>query len=423
VAALAVVLAVSLSGCVSNKSASAVSVGLTNQYFGTASQVSAWSWSGGTWSITLDPTTDYFSYFDVNNESRSGSSLNGAFTTTSSGILDLTLSQGTTGGGGYAVTLPGEGLLMRTGSSATDIFGNSPSALIGATISAVCPVFTSAETFNFIAQGTTIQGDSIIHVAYGSVEITPGANSWSFSNFTMYDLSGNALSPTAIPDATCPPTTEGYVLVSPLPNVLDSPAQITTGVSPSGLLVIDQGQNKSVYSQSNFDTTPTGPVGLLGVIKPSAALNVSEMVGKKYAGFESDPLSSLGTVAVVFGSTPGSGTAGSGTAISGGGFPKDDVTQTPRTDTTLDLGTQSSQTPGLFPSVTLTQPDTYELCVNTSSAGKDAQGNATCIFHGVAVAGKVGGKYVIFTNINDPTALNSYGTTPLAVINLALYQQ
>lgn len=413
-------LAVTLTGCVSNKSTSAVSVGLTNQYFGTASQISANSWSGGAWSITLDPATSYFSYFDVNNQLLNGTPLSGDFTTSSSGILDLTLSQGTTGGGGYAVALPGEGLLMRTGSSSTDIIGNSPSALIGASISAACPVFTSAETFNFIAQGTTNQGDKIVHVAYGSVDITPGANSWSFSNFTMYDLSGNSLSPSAIPDATCPPTTEGYVLVSPLPEKVNSPAQITTGVSPSGLLVIDQGQNKTIGygNQSIFDTAPTGPVGLMGVIKPSAALNVSEMVGKKYAGFESDPLGALGTVAVVFGSTPGAGTA-----ITGGGFPKDDVTQSPVIDTTLDLGAQSTQTPGLFTSVTLTQPDTYEVCKGTASGGTDANGNPTCIFHGAAVAGKVGGKYVIFTNINDPTALNKWGTTPLAVINLALYQQ
>jgi hypothetical protein len=41
----------------------------------------------------------------------------------------------------------------------------------------------------------------------------------------------------------------------------------------------------------------------------------------------------------------------------------------------------------------------------------------------VAVAGQVGGKYVIYTNINDPTARNSWGTTKLAAINLALYQQ
>jgi hypothetical protein len=320
---------------------------------------------------------------------------------------------------------------MRTGSSSTDVFGHSPSALIAATHSAACPAFSSPETFNFIAQGTTNQGDPIIHVAYGSVQITQGgADSWSFSNFTMYDLSGNSLSPSPIPDATCPATLEGFVLVSPLTNTKLSPAntpygpaQITTGVSPSGLLVIDQGQDEAYsqalgYSYSNFDATPTGPVGLLGVVKPSAALNVGDMVGKRYAGFESDPLSALGTIAVVFGTTPGSGST-----ITGGGFPKDDVTQQSRADTTFELGAQSAQTPGLFPSVTLTQPDTFSVCAGTPSGGTDSHGNPTCIFHGAAVAGLVNGKYVIYTNINDPTALTSKGATPLAVINLALYQQ
>jgi hypothetical protein len=432
VAALAVALAIGLSGCVSNKTNSAVSVGQTNLYFGTANKAGNSYWSGGVWSITLDSATSYFGYNDVVGVSGTqlgGDTLNGAFATTSSGFLDLTLSQsatsesisrGGTGVGGYAVALPGEGLLMRTGGSSIDVLGNSPSALIGATHSAACPAVTSAETFNFIAQGTTNQGDSIVHVAYGSVQITPvtagtqgGADSWSFSNLNMYDLSGNSLSPSAIPNATCPATSEGFVLVSTLPNATYYPAQITTGVSPSGLLVMDQGGQAQL-----FDSTPTGPTGLLGVVKPSAALNVSEMVGKKYAGFESDPLGPLGTVAVVFGTTPGSGTA-----ITGGGFPKDDVTQTPVINKTLDLGAQSTQTPGLFTSVTLTQPDTYSVCAGTSSGGTDSQGNPTCIFHGVAVAGQVGGKYVIFTNINDPTALTSKGATPLAVINLALYQQ
>jgi len=432
VAALA--LAVSLSGCVSNKSSSAISVGLTNEYFGTSGQVGSGGYtSGGIWSLTLDPATSYFSYNNLSGQASSSSGatpLNGSFTTTSSGLLDLTLPSGTTtpfgpaGVGGYAVSLTGEGLLVRTGSGSADVFGHSPSALIAAVKSAACPAFSSAETFNFIAQGTTNQGDTVVHVAYGSVEITPvtsgSADSWSFSNFTMYDLSGNSLSTSAFPDATCPATQEGFVLVSPLSNQAYYPQRITTGVSPSGLLVIDQGQNfqNGGSSFSNFDSTPTGPTGLMGVLKPSAALNVSDMVGKKYAGFESDPLSNLGTIAVVFGST-----SGSGTAITGGGFSKDDVTQTPRTDTTLDLGTQSTQTPGLFTSVILTQPDSYAACAGTPSGGTNTNGNPTCIFHGVAVAGQVNGKYVIYTNINDPTARINGQATPLAAINLALYQQ
>jgi len=178
--ALAVGLMTGLSGCVSNKSTSSVSVGLANQYFGTAAQVGYPPyWSGGIWGITVDSVTGYFDYDNVNNQSAyNAASPNGTFTTSTSGILDLTLTQGSaaetisdggTGVGGYAVTLPGEGLLMRTGSSSTDVYGHSPSALIAATHAAACPGFTSAETFEFVAQGTTNQGDSIVHVAYGSV--------------------------------------------------------------------------------------------------------------------------------------------------------------------------------------------------------------------------------------------------------------
>jgi hypothetical protein len=434
------VLTVNLAGCVSNKTSSASSVGDSNLYFGTASLVGlTGNFSGGVWNITFDPATSYFDYNDDDNLRHStaagGDPLNGSFTT-SNDIVDLTFStaakkqaiaDGGKGVAGYAVTLPGEGLLIRTGSSSIDVVGNSPSTLIAAASSAVCPAFTSAETFNFVAQGTTNYQDTVVHVAYGSVKITPNASdSWSFSNFSMYDLSGNSLSPTPIQDATCASTEEGYVLASPTTEVAVGsgssidyfPLQITTGVSPSGLLVVDPGNDLYSTYLTYFDQTATGPVGLMGVVQSSAALNVSDMVGKTYAGFESDPLSQMGTIAVVF-----STNAGTGTAIKGGGFPSDDITQQARTDTTLDLGAQSTQTPGLFTSVTLTQPDTYSLCAGTSSASQDSHGEPTCIFYGVAVAGQVDGKYVIFTNINDPTAKNSNGATPLAAINLVLYQQ
>jgi hypothetical protein len=438
VAALTAGLAAGLSGCVSHVTNSSSTASDSSLYFGTGSHVGipdSRSGGGGVWSITLDTATSYFDYNDLDSAystTAGNDPLNGSFTT-SSDFLDLTLTAGSqktvlsyydgAGVGGYVVNLAGEGLLMRTGSSSVDAFGHSPSVLIGAVSSAACPAFTSAETFNFVAQGTTNFGDSVVHVAYGSVEITPGSSaSWSFSNYTMYDVSGNSISTTAIPDATCSDTLEGNVLISPLPTPTDveyvyGPLQITTGISPSGLLVIDQGQFE-YGNLSNFDATATGPVGLMGVVKPSAALTVSDMVGKTYAGFESDPMSEMGTIAVVF-------ATGSGTAITGGGFPSDDSTQKARTDTTLDLGAQSTQTPGLFTSVTLTQPDTYSFCAGTSSAGTDSNGNATCVFHGVAVAGKVGGKYVIFTNIKDPTAKSSSKSTTqtLAAINLALYQQ
>jgi len=115
-----------------------------------------------------------------------------------------------------------------------------------------------------------------------------------------------------------------------------------------------------------------------------------------------------------------------GSAILNVGINKDHTSLivTPSIDSIEDIKVLTSNYGAKYPSsVTLTQPDTYSLCAGTPSGGTDAHGNPTCVFHGAAVAGQVGGKYVIFTNINDPTARNSSGATPLAAINLALYQQ
>lgn len=426
-------LGLALAGCVSNmtNNGTGSASSQASHYFGTANPVNDETqgppyWSGGVWSITLDTVTNYFSYNDINSQSSTKPGqfpLTGTSGSTPSGFLDLTLYQGTPGSGGYAMNLPGEGLLLRTGSSTQDALGASPSAVIGAVVSNACPTFSSAKTFNFIAEGTTFAGDPTPHVAYGSFQITPsGTGSWGFSKLNMYTLGGTSLSPTPFADATCATSPQGFVLVSPLSITPRDPgaSQITVGISPSGLLAIDQGQNEGFEAISDSEKKgpgATGPLGLLGVMQSSAALNVSDMVGKTYAGFESDPLGPLGTIAVAFGSKPGTGTA-----IIGGGFPKDDATQQPHTNTTLDLGSQSTQTPGLFTQVTLTQPDGGS-CAGTPSGGTDSQGNPTCIFHGVAVAGQVAGKYVIFSNISEPTAATSGGLTPLAVINVVLYQQ
>lgn len=427
-------LGLAMIGCGGSASPSTSSTSPTSQvnsYVGTENPLSVYA--GGVWNVLLDNVTDYFSYtnVDVGSATPSAYSPSGAFTATTDGILDLTLDGGATGSGGYAVSLPGEGLLLRAGNSTTNV--------IGAAVSNTCPTLASHATFNFIALGTTFSDDLTPHVAYGSLQVAPSSSAtWTFSNLDMYTLGGGSLSPTPLPEGTCTPTPEGSVIVIPLPqtppqggqppSVPTQPTQVIVGISPSGLLIVDQGQFQAFAASRQYSSPiqapgPTGPLGLVGVAQPAAALNAADMVGKRYAGFESDPLSPLGTVAVAFGSTPGTGTA-----ITGGGFPNDDATQQPATDTTLDLGSQSSQTPGLFTSVTLTRPDTYALCSTPATgAGTNAQGQHACVFHGIAVAGQVAGKYVIFANINDPslvTIINSgSSTTPLAVMNLLLYQQ
>lgn len=409
-----------LAGCGGSGTASTSSTQV-EQYFGTQNENST-STAGGVWTATLDAKNNYFSYLNIDSDyvalqNYSAHAGNSAVAT--EGILDLTLFQAATGSGGYAVNLPGEGVLLRGGDKTTDI--------VGATISNTCPSLAAQETFNFVALGTEWPLDQTEHVAYGSVQIAENnVTNWTFSNLKMNTLSGTALSPTPYQAGSCGTTLEGYVITAPAQfttptgNVQIN-THLTVGISPSGLLTIDQGQADNLAAINA--PGQTGPMGLVGVVQPASALSVSDMVGKTYAGFESDPLGPLGTVAAVFGTTPGTGTE-----ITGGTFPNDDVTKTPATNTTFDFGSQSSQTPGLFPSVTFTGPDTYGYCTGTSSGGTDAHGNPTCIFHGVAVAGQVGGKYVIFANLSDPTLTpikNQYGqsTTPLAVLNILLYQQ
>ncbi len=87
--------------------------------------------------------------------------------------------------------------------------------------------------------------------------------------------------------------------------------------------------------------------------------------------------------------------------MTGGGYANDDVTQTPATNITLNLGQQDSANNGLYKSVTVIVPDTYKDCIGQTFGGADNSGNPTCTFSGVAVAGSVAGKFVIFVSVND----------------------
>ena len=115
--------------------------------------------------------------------------------------------------------------------------------------------------------------------------------------------------------------------------------------------------------------------------------------------------------------------------MTGGGYKADDVTQTPATNITIDLGAQDAQN-GLYKSVTVTVPDTYGDCVQQTYGGKDVNGNPTCIFHGEAVIGNPNGKYAIFITVADlgvqhqPVLQGQQGKmTPFAAMDFFLYQQ
>jgi hypothetical protein len=115
--------------------------------------------------------------------------------------------------------------------------------------------------------------------------------------------------------------------------------------------------------------------------------------------------------------------------MTGGAYPNDDVTQTPPSNITIDLGTQDSSNNGLYKSVTVTVPDTYRTCIQQPYGGTDANGKPTCIFQGEAVAGNPSGKYAVFVTVND-LGLQSYADTavgghftPYGAMDFFLYQQ
>jgi hypothetical protein len=105
----------------------------------------------------------------------------------------------------------------------------------------------------------------------------------------------------------------------------------------------------------------------------------------------------------------------------GGLFPNDDPRQTPPGNISMDLGQQDSSTNGLYKSVTVTMPDAYNGCTGQSYGGTDANGNPTCILHGVAIAGQVEGKYVLYVSLAD-RSLETL-KLPGAALEYFLYQQ
>jgi hypothetical protein len=389
---------------------------------------------GGTWAITLDDTTKYFSYQNIGHEGYEGVNLisQGSTTwvfpdavptvgaSTGSGFLNLAATSGsTTGAAGYAVEVPGEAALLRPGDDTM-----SPVISVATT---GCPTLSGNVTYQFIGLGSPARTDKNTHVAYGSLQASNSATTWNFTNLNMYTFDGTSLSPTALPTGNCGYTQLGYA-VSIAPSTATNGFTVTTAVSPSGYFIMDQGQGEvangyvlEIAGGGSGSYGPTGPLGLVGVQQPSSALNTSSIVSGKYLGFEFDPvddsLGKAGTWPVIFGQT-----AGSGTIMTGGAFPNDDPTQTAPSNITLDLGPQDAKNNGLYTNVTVTVPDIHKGCVQEPFGGTDADGNPTCNFHGVAVVGNPAGKFAIFVTVNDLSqAVSHYAAD--AALHFFLYQQ
>jgi len=400
--------------------------------------ICGWNY-GGVWSLSVDDGNNAYSYANVDfdasyyimdevamRETQIVSS--GTITATAPFKVFSPYTGGSAGSGGYALEVPGETLILRprvydnVGQDALTILPDTMPPVIGVDNTA-CRKLTGTPTYQFISMGYVGGKDNsgsgagaVNPVAWGSVQASTSNIDWTFSNLKMYAFDGTDLKPTALPTGACGATQEGYA-VTIARSAATNNLPITAQVSPSGYFIMSQGQGS--VGTFGYLGDATGPYGLVGVVQPSSPLSTSALVAAKYAGIEYNPildeLNMAGTLPVLF-------SGGTGTTLTGGAYPNDDLTETPGSEVTIDLGTQDSSNNGLYKSVTVTVPDLYKGCVKQSYGGTDAGGNPTCIFSGFAVAGNPNGKFVLFVTVNDLSEQNR-GLNPHAALNFFLYQQ
>lgn len=414
-----------LSGCSgggTNATSVATPTGTVNTYQGVSNVVPAATAQGYIpfWTFVLDGTEGNFNY---NNPLSADDSQIPPITGTYSsdnGYLALTTEQsqnsiasvGQFVSAGYALAIPGE-LAMFSPAS------NTTAPIIAAGMSS-CPVATNAETVLIVAMpGAYWSATS--SAAYGSLQVNSDATgtAWIFAHQSQSPLVGAASLPSypASFSGTCGQGVAGYS-ISVLATVAAPYNNPTISISPNGFFTeTATGLNLNPTIGGDYAQQP-----FVGVVAPSSALNTTSLAAGKYLGFEYESLP--GTVNSVPVTTQlvsfGSVVVGSGTTITGGVFLNDDPSQTAASNITVNFGSQSTSQNGLYPTVTVTIPDTSTIagtCAkNGGTPGKTASGGLLCSFTAVAIAGNPLNKFAIFLIGQDPTQSN-------APFGLYLYQQ
>jgi hypothetical protein len=387
---------------------------------------------GGLVTATLDDTADKFTL--VNSTFGSAASalvgtLGGTFLS-SGAFLDLT----TTNPGasqpppvnlnpGYAIEIPGRALLLRPGD-----YTVAPALLLPVSTSAipVCQTINTYTTFQFVTLPdvynsivpTPVFGATNGGPAYGALTAAAknGVN-YSIINYNRFYFDGTSTSPAGLQPGLCAQTLAGAAVTIP-PDVKNNVPATTIEIGPSGIFLMDQTQQKN----PNASGAQNGPSASVGVAQPSSPLSVSSIIAAQYAGFRfepaleanNDPFNNSGcplTELVGFGATAGTGSSLVGGTL--GAYPAyacatypipgltEDPTATQLSDTTITLGTQSSN--GLFSNGSVTEPDPNGVCAanGVGTVGVDAHGKTTCTFPAVIVAGNPEGKFVLFLIAND----------------------
>jgi hypothetical protein len=381
--------------------------GSVNTYTGTQSP--------GAWTLTLDHTKGVFSYQPTTYPA--------AGTTGSIQSTNGFLTLGSTGG--YALEVQGRAAILRP--------GNATAPIVVAVPQTECYPITGRIVLPYIGMwpGTASNGfgGAGPTVGYGSITAstdTTGA-AWQFG-----DMEGNVVAgPTSFTGTCSTANGEAAVNFTGQKSVLNdivvaaptSTTQSSIWVGPSGFFVADQSDPAA--------SSPTGG-SVAGVVEPTSALTTTDLASQTYLGFLYEPATTGGhsgsMPAPTYTSPIGFGqvVASSGTTMTGGVYPNDDVTQTPNSDTIINLGTQDATYNGLYPSVSITVLDPAQNCANytgptgsdTPTPGINAEGYATCTFSGVAVAGNPEGKYALFISSYNWAA--QLGGVPMQIY---LFQQ
>lgn len=349
--------------------------------------------SPGTWILTLNNTSNTFSYQPVTYPASPNAPVSGTIQA-SHGFTALTANGGPVG---YALEVVGRFAILRPGGV------NTAPVLAVPEIS--CYQITGRSRFQYVGIPADINAGPTL--GYGSVVASTDSTgtSWQFEN-----MQGNIVQGPATFSAKCGTASSQAAISftgqqSVLNNVWANPATIPTAhtnstisIGPSGFFVADQSDPTQAL--------PTG-ASVVGVIEPTSALSTSDIALQQYLGFvyqEATPIGLNGvpptlalTFPVAFGLT-GSG----GTLLVGGDFPNEDVTQAPNSDMSIVLGNQDPTYNGLYQNASITVLDPTENCANyqgpgeNATSGVNAEGYYTCTFPAVAVVGNPGGKYGIF---------------------------
>jgi len=316
--------------------------------------------------------------------------------------------------GSWAVELPNQagGLVQ--------ILGQPVEPIVAATS---CPDFQTPQTYEFLTLPAAF-GDSRPYVwdptqeaVFGTVDIGGNGSTVTFNNiqqsalplFPMLTPGTPAVSAASPQTGACSATfygntttvPGGLTVTDPGPGSNVPPVSLV-GIGPTGLLIASNAANGEASTSPYYQDLLGAGTGALGLPEPSSPLSTSALVGAQYLGFfygagsGNNDWSSL-AASFGFASQPAgcqSVVTQTSTMIYGGDFngnnPAAPSIQSSggfgNCDIAIDLGTQDPNHNGLYPAAT--------VYVGTFYAGNGY--GAPYSYPAVAIAGQLGGKYVIF---------------------------